>query len=867
MKLLVVDSNSILNRAFYGIKLLTAKDGSYTNAVYGFFNIVLRLMDDQSPDLTAFAFDLKAPTFRHKMYDGYKAQRKGMPPELAQQLPVVKELIAALGYPVVEREGYEADDLLGTLARRAGEDGAQVLLATGDRDSLQLVNDHVTVILAATRAGGAEYLMMTPEAVREKYQVEPCQLIETKALMGDTSDNIPGVPGIGEKTAFSLIRQYGTVENLYRDVAALETTPSVKKKLEAGREMAFLSRKLGEICCDVPLGDWREVCAEGQSDNDALYATLSRLELHTLIKRLGVTPPTGGAASPDAGEQDHTPSFRLVFQGKGSCPFSPEDPEAPLYLTARSQGCTITALGVALQDGVWLVEEPAQEFLDRVYALPNPKWCADLKPFYKNALEREQELLNPAFDVRLAGYLLSPNSTEYTVERLTGEYAVPHPAVTGCAGEEVPALAVEAASLPGLCAVLDDRIGKNGMDKLLREVEMPLAEVLASMEKEGFRIDLEALREFGRELDQSIRREEEAIYALAGHPFNINSPKQLGEVLFDQLGLPVRRKTKSGYSTDAEVLESLRPHHEIVGRILDYRKYTKLKSTYVEGLDKAAGPDSVIRTSFNQTETRTGRISSAEPNMQNIPIRTELGSRMRRFFTAREGNLLVDADYSQIELRVLAAIAQDENMTQAFLAGEDIHLNTASQVFDMPPLFVTPLMRSRAKAVNFGIVYGISAFSLSKDIGVTVAEADQYIKNYLKTYSGVARYMERTVEEAKEQGYVSTLFGRRRYLPELKSSNRNLRSFGERVAMNMPIQGTAADIIKIAMVRVYRRLRREGFRARLILQVHDELIVEAPRAEAEAVRLLLAEEMERAVSLSVPMEVSVSVGENWQEAH
>ncbi len=867
MKLLVFDSNSILNRAFYGIKLLTAKDGSYTNAVYGFFNIALKLIDDQKPDMTAFAFDLRAPTFRHKLYEGYKAQRKGMPPELAEQLPVVKELIAALGYPVVELEGYEADDILGTLARRAEAAGDEAYLATGDRDSLQLVDGHVTVILAATRAGGAEYLAMTPEAIREKYGVEPRQLIETKALMGDSSDNIPGVPGIGEKTAFSLIQKYGTVEKIYEDVEALEATPSVKKKLEAGRELAFLSRKLGEICCDVPLGDCRELCARGPVDNDALYATLSRLELHTLIKRLGVTPPVGGGASAEQSEAP-APRFTLVSAGTGSFPLEAMDDEAPLYLAAQSRGSAVAALALAAGDRVWVAEDPEPEFLARLYALPNPKWCDDLKPFYKNALEGDMEFLSPAFDVRLAGYLLSPNSTEYTVERLMGEYAVPQPLLEGWGGEgEAPALALRAASLPGLCARLDVEVEKNGLGKLLRDIEMPLAEVLASMEKEGFRIDLDALRAYGAELDGRIREEEAAIYELAGRTFNINSPKQLGEVLFDELGLPVRRKTKNGYSTDAEVLESLRPHHEIVGRILDYRKYAKLKSTYVEGLDKAVGPDSVIRTSFNQTETRTGRISSAEPNMQNIPIRTELGSRMRQFFTAREGNLLVDADYSQIELRVLAAIAKDENMTQAFLAGEDIHLNTAAQVFDMPPLFVTPLMRSRAKAVNFGIVYGISAFSLSKDIGVTVAEADQYIKNYLKTYSGVARYMKETVEEAKEQGYVSTLFGRRRYLPELKSSNRNLRSFGERVAMNMPIQGTAADIIKIAMVRVYRRLRRENLKAKLILQVHDELIVEAPQEEAEAVRLLLAEEMERAVSLSVPMEVSVSVGKTWQEAH
>ncbi len=865
MKILVFDSNSILNRAFYGIKLLTAKDGSFTNAVYGFFNITLKLIDDQKPDCVAFAFDLKAPTFRHKMFDGYKAQRKGMPPELAQQLPVVKELITSLGYPILEMEGYEADDILGTVAKKGASEGDSILLATGDRDSLQLVNDNVTVILASTRAGGAEYIPMTPEAVKEKYGVEPAQLVETKALMGDSSDNIPGVAGIGEKTAFALIQKYGTVERLYEDIEGLEATASVKKKLEAGREMAMLSRQLGEIFCEVPIGDCHNACARKEPDNDALYTTLSRLELHSLIKRLGVTPPVGGA-TPTAEGDKQGPATKLAFVGSGSCTLTMSTDETPLYFVSSSVGSEIKQVSVVTDNHVYLVELPTQDFLNHLYTLPNPKWMDDSKQYYKNALAAGVELENVAFDVRLAGYLLSPNSTEYTVERLMGEYGVNRPAIEGCEGE-VPALVEQATGMPGLCLALQERIDRNNQHDLLFDVEMPLALVLASMEQEGFRIDLEGLKAFGDELDALIKEQEAAVYQMAGRKFNLNSPKQLGEVLFDELGLPVRRKTKSGYSTDAEVLESLRPHHEIIGRILDYRKYAKLKSTYVEGLAKAAGEDSIIRTSFNQTETRTGRISSTEPNMQNIPIRTEPGSRMRRFFTAREGNVLIDADYSQIELRVLAAIAKDENMIGAFLSGEDIHLNTASQVFDLPPLFVTPLMRSRAKAVNFGIVYGISAFSLSKDIGVTVAEADTYIKNYLKTYSGVANYMKQTVEEAKEQGYVTTLFGRRRYLPELQSSNRNLRAFGERVAMNMPIQGTAADIIKIAMVRVHRRLKHENLKAKLILQVHDELIVEAPQAEAEAVRLLLGEEMERAVSLAVPMEADVKVGKNWQEAH
>ena len=862
MKLLIVDSNSILNRAFYGIKLLSTKNGEYTNAVYGFFNIVLKLMDDLSPDEAAFAFDLPGGTFRHRLYDGYKAQRKGMPQELAQQLPVVKELIAALGWPVVEAQGYEADDILGTLSLGAEEAGGEALLLTGDRDSLQLVDGKVTVILAATRAGGAQYLEMTPGAVEEKYGVSPRQLIDVKALMGDSSDNIPGVPGIGEKTALALVQKYGSLDEIYRDVEGLEAPAGVKKKLQAGKELAFLSRELGTICREAPVERDPAAYARRPMDGDFLYRTLSRLELHTLIARLGLEPPAPGEAP--AGKAAAGERWSLL---PGGDPAALAGEEGPLCLAADWEGDAPAALAAAAGGKVWFWEKPGREVLLGLGALPQEKYLEDSKPWYKALLALDPELPDSpaAFDLRLAGYLLSPNSTEYTAPRLGGEYAVPAPAFQG--EEEVPPAALRAAWLPALCRRLDGELAANGQEELLHGMEIPLARVLASMELEGFRIDLDGLAAFGEELRGLIAGLEEEIYAMAGHPFNLNSPRQLGTVLFEELGLPTRKKTKSGYSTDAEVLESLIPYHAVISKILDYRKYAKLLSTYVEGLRSAAGPDSRIRTSFNQTETRTGRISSAEPNLQNIPIRTEPGSRMRRFFTAREGCLLVDADYSQIELRVLAAMAGDGNMTAAFLSGADIHRNTAAQVFDLPPDFVTPLMRSRAKAVNFGIVYGISAYSLSKDIGVSVAEADSYIKSYLRTYSGVKDYMDRAVKEAEEKGYAQTLFGRRRYLPELRSSNRNLRAFGQRVAMNMPIQGTAADIIKIAMVRVCRRLREEGLRAKLILQVHDELIVEAPEEEAPRVRELVKEEMEAAVSLPVPMVVDAKVGRDWGEAH
>ena len=865
MKFLIVDSNSILNRAFYGIKLLSTKNGEYTNAVYGFFNIVLKLIDDLAPDQAAFAFDLPAPTFRHKLYDGYKAQRKGMPPELGQQLPVVKELIAAMGWPVVECEGYEADDILGTLSRGIEEQGGDSLLLTGDRDSLQLVDEHTTVILAATRAGGAQYLAMDPAAVKEKYGVEPLQLIETKALMGDSSDNIPGVAGIGEKTAFSLIQKYGSVERVYRDVESLEVPAGVKKKLLAGEEMARLSRELGIICREVPISVKAEDYRRGPMDEGRLCAILSRLELHTLMARLkldpGAVPPARTGAPAARGEEYALLPGPLDLVKLAAL-------EGPIAIAGDWEGERLKALAVARAGRLWLTKDPEEGLLAGLNALPGEKYLEDSKPWCRALLALDPAAEIPvAFDLRLAGYLLSPNSTEYTPSRLGAEYAVPAPALLGEGAEDAPEAARRAAWLLPICRRLEKEIAAGGMEKLLHEVEIPLAQVLASMEREGFLIDLAGLEAFGEELKGLIAGLEGEIYELAGKKFNINSPKQLGALLFEELGLPAGKKTKSGYSTDAEVLEGLIPHHAIISKILDYRKYAKLLSTYVEGLKNAVGPDGRIHTTFNQTETRTGRISSLEPNMQNIPIRTEPGSRMRRFFPAREGCLLVDADYSQIELRVLAAIAKDEKMIEAFLSGEDIHRNTAAQVFDMPPLFVTPMMRSRAKAVNFGIVYGISAYSLSKDIGVTVKEADQYIKNYLKTYEGVKAYMDRTVAEAGEKGFVSTLFGRRRYLPELKSSNRNLRAFGQRVAMNMPIQGTAADIIKIAMVRVYRRLRAEGLRSRLILQVHDELIVECPEEEAEKVCVLVKEEMRSAVSLAVPMEVDAKIGRDWGEAH
>ncbi len=861
MKLLVIDSNSILNRAFYGIKLLSNQEGLYTNGIFGYINIVSRMLEDLQPDCVACAFDLKAPTFRHEKYDGYKANRKGMPPELFCQLAPLKELLDALGYAIVEREGYEADDILGTLAKDCGEQSYECVLATGDRDSLQLVSGCTTVLLATTKMGAAQYTPWTPETVQEHYGVTPKELIEVKALMGDSSDNIPGVAGVGEKTALSLIQQFHTLQNLYDNLDSQAIRPAVRKKLEAGRDMAFLSRELAEIFCDVPIDQTVEHYRPRPRDNDRAYRLLAKLEMFSTIKKLGLTPPVEGLPQVEAAPVQEQP---LVC-----APLTQGDLDAllekgePVDLLANWTGEEPEDFALIQGDRLWYVpqgEEQHARWLTQVLCDPIPKRVDQSKFYYKYTARQDLQTQGICFDLPIAGYLLSPNSTDYQMEHLAGERDMTPRTLQG----DCP---VEGAGLfSPLCDRLAQELQANGQEELFQRVELPLAQVLASMEVLGFAVDVEGIRSFGEQINGDLEQITQHIYELAGETFNINSPKQLGEILFGKLGLPARKKTKSGYSTNVDVLESLKDRHPIVREILEYRKLAKLSSTYVEGLLKVVGADGRIHSSFNQTETRTGRISSAEPNMQNIPVRTELGSNMRRFFVARPGCLLVDADYSQIELRVLAHIAQDENMIAAFRSGQDIHTTTAAQVFHLPPEFVTPLLRSRAKAVNFGIVYGIGAYSLSQDIGVSVAEADQYIKSYLDTYSGVKRYMEETVQRAKEQGYVTTLLNRRRYLPELKSSNHNLKAFGQRVAMNTPIQGTAADIIKIAMVRVYHRLKEEGLRAKLILQVHDELIVEAPLEEVQQVKALVKEEMEHAMDLSVELKVDVNTGESWYEA-
>ncbi|MDF3004845.1 MAG: polA [Oscillospiraceae bacterium] len=868
MKLLAVDSNSILNRAYYGVRPLTTREGLFTNGIYGFLNILFKICEEVNPDIVVCAFDLKAPTFRHKLYDGYKAQRKGMPEELAQQLEPLKELLSYLGYPILSIEGYEADDILGTLAATCRSCGCECIIATGDRDSFQLIGGGVTVRLAFTRGGQSGSEVIDEAAVLEKYGVSPKQMIDVKALMGDPSDNIPGVAGIGEKTALSLIASFKTLDGVYENLDDSTIKKGVRQKLIDGRDSAYQSRILAEINCAVPLDRTLDDLVPAQQQTDKLYNLLDRLELRSIITRLKLSPPAVDYDSPTAALQPETTAIPVSINdvSKTRVLFSEDTLTVCLHFSDnRPTAVAILGSSLALLNDDCPELEVLLADLSKCTAqlvLPNSKdWYRYL---YLKGLEGSDVMFDPI----LAGYLLSPLASSYTIATLCSGRTLVRQSfdLPGDLSEDLSVLFEDMQVLPALCVQLREEIREKEMEMLLVEIEQPLARVLASMETLGFALDAEGLKSFGRDLDTDLAELTQRIYYLAGGEFNINSPKQLGEVLFDRLGLTAKRKTKSGYSTDADTLDSLRTKHPIVEDVLSYRKLAKLKSTYVEGLLAQLDDDGRVRSIFRQTETRTGRISSTEPNLQNIPIRTERGSRLRRFFVANKGCLLVDADYSQIELRVLAHIANDDNMIDAFKHDEDIHTKTAAQVFDMPEAFVTPQMRSSAKAVNFGIVYGIGAFSLSQDIGVSVAEADRYIKSYLATYQGVRNYMQESIDFGKVNGYVKTLFGRRRPLPELAATNRITKAFGERVAMNTPIQGTAADIIKLAMVKVFKRLKKENLRARLILQVHDELIVEAPVDEAERAAAILTEEMQNAVSLRVAMVAKSSIGENWLEA-
>ncbi len=852
MRLLVVDGNSIVNRAYYGIRPLTTKDGRFTHAIYGFLTMLNKIENDEKPDAVAVAFDLRTPTFRHKAYSGYKATRKGMPEELASQMPPLKELLALLGYKIVTCEGYEADDILGTFARICEENGSECVLATGDRDSLQLVSDTTAVHLCTNKAD----IHYTPKLIMETYGVTPKELIEIKAVQGDISDNIPGVAGIGPKGAGELIQKYHTIEYIYNHIDELDIKPGMKNKLLASKENAFLSRMLGEICRTVPIdgniNNYKVECKEPE----AAAGYMAQLELFSLIEKYNLHEI-------DAPVEMKTEKTLLEVDENADAVFITESlkKSGRVYINFEVDGKELKNYAVSI-DGKVYVSNDINSFIKILTDKKIEKFTTNSKALFAYADKNDFEIQNLIFDTELAAYLLEPSAKDYSDAKLCAANSIEMPHTESEELAKYKPLSVYDV----LCGRLFDEIKANGQEKLLDEVEIPLAGVLAKMENIGFEVDRRGIEEYGAALSAQIKNLEQEIYMSAGCEFNINSPKQLGKVLFEELGLPCKKKTKSGYSTNAEVLEGLRYDHPVVEMVLNYRTLAKLNSTYCEGLLKVIADDGRIHSNFNQTETRTGRISSTEPNLQNIPVRTELGREMRKFFAAREGWVLVDADYSQIELRVLAHVANDENMIDAFNSGVDIHSVTASQVFNMPLDMVTPMMRSRAKAVNFGIVYGIGAFSLAKDIGVTNKEAKQYIESYLAHYSGVDAYMKNVVEKAKRDGYVETMFGRRRYLPELTSGKHMLRAFGERVARNMPIQGTAADIIKIAMTRVDRRLKYENLQAKLILQVHDELIVEAPQSESEHVAAILQEEMENAVSLSVPLTADAAIGRTWYDA-
>ena len=842
MKLLVVDGNSILNRAFYGIRPLTTKDGQFTNAIYGFLTMLLKIQEDVTPDAVAIAFDLKAPTFRHKAYDGYKANRKGMPEELHQQLQPLKDLLTLLGYKLITKEGFEADDILGTLSHTCAEKGDECVLATGDRDSLQLVNDNVTVRLASTKGGKANAILYDKDKIMEDYGVTPRQLIEIKAIQGDSSDCIPGVPGIGPKGAGELIQKYGNLDYIYENIDSLDIKPGMRKKLVDNKESAYMSRMLGEIKLDIPIDTDINSYLVNCTDPEGASRMMARLELFSLINKFHLKETEVKTPVVQKKDYIYTESDTVNIKDK-------------VYIYSNNGGkANIEYLYIIDGDKITKTTD-----IDSVLKSSTKKYVYSSKELFAYADKNGFEIENLVFDITLASYLLSPSSSSYDITMLNGEYDVDI-----YQGEDE--LFCNIAPMENLCDVLAEKIKECNQSDLLTNIEIPLARVLARMENIGFAVDKEGIKNFGDSLSRQIEKLKQDIYDAVGHEFNINSPKQLGVALFEDLGLPCKKKTKSGYSTSADVLESLRNEHPVVGMVLNYRTLSKLNSTYCEGLLKVIGEDGRIHSSFNQTETRTGRISSTDPNLQNIPVRTELGREMRKFFNARDGWMLVDADYSQIELRVLADISKDENMVEAFRQNQDIHSITASQVFDMPLDYVTSQMRSKAKAVNFGIVYGIGAYSLAKDIGVSNKEAKNYIDSYLRHYRGIDRYMKEVVEKAKETGYVETTFGRRRYLPELSASNGMTRAFGERVARNAPIQGTAADIIKIAMIKVDKRLTEEKLEARLILQVHDELIVECPAHETMMVAMILQEEMEKAVSLSVPLIADSAVGENWYEA-
>ena len=858
-KLLILDSNSILNRAFYGVRYLSAKDGTPTNAIYGFLNILLKLIKEQEPDYICAAFDVKAPTFRHKQYEGYKAQRKPMPEGLAAQMPLAKDVLRAMGVTILEKEGYEADDIIGTVARLCEESEISCFIATGDKDDLQLASDKTKVILTVTKSGYNETIIYDDKAVKEKYHVTPTEFIDVKALMGDPSDNIPGVKGVGEKTAMSLIEKHHSIEYIYENIDDIGLKGAMLQKMKDGREMAFMSKELATINRNTPIEFNTEECVfDGFENNGELYEILKRLELNSIIKKLDLS---GGDNVKE--NEDIFKDFSYKVGDKNMI----SGDKVTVVLDFDGDNISSAAVGAGNNE-----QDDIKELLEDDSIA---KVMFDVKEAIVK-LNGRIDIKNISDDTAIAAYLVDPAKNEYTIEKLASEYfgtVIEKPEVKQLSllddveTDRSEYLAKCAVALGVLNERIGDKIKENGQEKLYQEVELPLVTVLAHLEINGFLVDDNQLKEFADKLGEKIDALTNEIYMLAGEEFNINSPKQLGVILFEKLELKPVKKTKTGYATNADVLEKLRDKHPIVNFIMEYRQLAKLKSTYCDGLTAVVNPNTHrIHSVFTQTVTVTGRLSSTEPNLQNIPTRTELGREIRKMFVAKDGYVLVDADYSQIELRVLAHIANDETMINAFRNNEDIHAVTASQVLGIPLEDVTKEQRSSAKAVNFGIVYGIGEFSLAQDLHISVKEAKAYIESYLEKYHGVRNYMESIKEQAKKDGYVKTMLNRIRYIPELKSPNYNIRQFGERVALNTPIQGTAADIIKLAMVRVDNRLINEGLKSKLILQVHDELIVEAYKDEVDKVKQILSEEMQGAMELNVPLKVDMSTGHSWYDA-
>ena len=872
MKLMILDGNSVINRAFYGVRLLTTRDGQYTNAIFGFLNILDRMLAQEQPDGLCVAFDLHGPTFRHLRYDGYKATRHGMPEELAQQMPVMKQVLAAMNIPIYACQGWEADDVIGTIAKKAGEAGWDSVIVTGDRDSLQLIDEHVRVKLVVTKGGQTNAALYDTAAFTQEYGFAPIRLIDLKALMGDSSDNIPGVAGVGPKTATDLLTKYGTLDGVYENLTPQNMKGKLFEKLQNGRESAYLSFELATIRLDAPVAFCVQDTLRREPDRAALYDLFTRLEFVKLIDKyhlrgaksqdLPAEPAPDSAGAPAAGVirtaadlaalQDACKAWQGrpvgLWAGPGLTPLALCADSEPLVLTAEGEARR-AALRALFDGRLRLVAHGSKELI-------------------RDLMQADLPWQGIVFDTEVAAYLLDSARGKYELARLAMEYcqiALPD-------GKEASELAPNelaarnAAAVLALYAPLSQALSQQGLKALYEEVDLPLCPVLAGMEQAGVLVDASALHRFDETLKRQIAAIQAEIYRLAGEEFNVNSPRQLGVVLFEKLGLPAGKKTKTGWSTNVEVLEKLRGKHPIIAQIMDYRTLTKLQSTYADGLLKVIGPDGRVRTTFQNTVTATGRLSSTDPNLQNIPVRTDLGAEIRKMFVPREDWVFVDADYSQIELRVLAHMADDHAMQEAFLSGEDVHRVTASQVFGVPLQDVTPQMRRNAKAVNFGIVYGISEFSLAEDIGVSRYEAKEYIESYLSKYHGIRDFMKNVIARGREDGYVSTLYGRRRYLPELKDGKYMVRAAAERMAMNAPIQGTAADIIKIAMLRVERALREAGLRARLVLQVHDELIVECPQEEAMEVCALVTAQMEQAASLSVPLTAEAKYGASWYAA-